>query len=159
MLSTGCNTDPVLSEIPEVSFESVSVYKNMAGKDSMIVLKINYKDGDGDLGLSQSDTFPPFNFGSPVFNNFFVNYKVKTGNSWQNILIPGTADTLNFNQRIQRLNLSNKDKAVKGSIDLRIPASPYPGLKPDTIKLISYLLDRKLHKSNLAESNEIYLKH
>ena len=155
----GCNTDPVISETPEIRFESVTVYKNISGKDSMMVLRINYKDGDGDLGLSDSDTVPPFNFGNEGFYNFIVNYRVKKGNKWQGLILPGGSDTLNFNQRFQRLNLSDKAKKVSGSFDLRIPAAPYPGINPDTVQLISLIMDRKLHKSNLAASNEIYLKH
>ena len=124
-----------------------------------MVLRINYKDGDGDLGLSEKDTFPPFNFGNAGFYNFLVGYKVKKGTIWQGIVLPGGSDTLNFNQRFQRLNLSDKVRAVSGSFDLRIPAAPYPGINPDTIQLTSLIMDRKLHKSNLAISNEIYLKH
>ncbi|MFM9945536.1 MAG: hypothetical protein ACKVQB_09925 [Bacteroidia bacterium] len=155
----GCNDDPIQSEIPEISFGSASVYKNMAGKDSMVILTINYKDGDGDLGLAADDTLPPFNFGNQGFYNLFVGYKIKKNGIWQSILIPGSADTLHFNQRFQRLNLGDKEKAVTGSLDLRIPASPYPGILPDTIKLISQMMDRKLHKSNVSESTEIFLKH
>ena len=159
LLSFGCNTDVVESEIPEIGFESVTVYKNIQGKDSMLVLSINYKDGDGDLGLSVGDTFPPFNFGSDGFYNLLVGYKIKKNNVWQSILVPGSSDTLQFNQRFQKLNLSDKKKMVSGNLDLRIPASPYPGVFPDTIKFISQMIDRKLHRSNVVESNEIKLKH
>lgn len=155
----GCKPDAPVSEIPEISFNSALVYKNRAGKDSMIVLSINYKDGDGDLGLSIGDTFPPFNFGNQGYYNFLVGYKVKKNNIWQSILIPGTADTLQYNQRFERLNFSQKKKIISGDMDLRIPASPYPGVFPDTIKLISQIMDRKLHRSNVVESKEIKLKH
>ncbi len=159
LLSFGCKTDQVVSEIPEISFESVSVYKNMSGKDSILVLSIKYKDGDGDLGLSVGDTFPPYNFGGEGFYNLLVGYKIKKNNIWQNILVPGSSDTLQFNQRFQRLNLSEKKKMVSGNLDLRIPASPYPGVFPDTIKFTGQMIDRKLHRSNLVESSAIKLKH
>lgn len=159
MLFTNCNTDPVISEIPEINFESVTLYKNRAGKDSMIILTLNYKDGDGDVGLSEADSLPPFNFGSAGFYNLLVGYKIKKNTIWQNIILPGGSDTLNFNQRFQRLNTSSKSKAVSGTIDLRIPASPYPGIFPDTVKLVSQMVDRKFHKSNITESSAINLKH
>lgn len=159
LLVSGCNTDPVLSVIPEISFESVTIHKNIAGKDSLIILSINYKDGDGDLGLSVNDTMAPFNLGGEGFFNFLVGYKVLKNNAWQNILIPGSSDTLNFNQRFERLNPTEKKRTVSGIIDLRIPASPYPGLFPDTIKLVSQMMDRAMHKSNVSESTPILLKH
>jgi hypothetical protein len=159
LLLNNCNTDPFVSEIPEINFESVTLYKNRSGKDSMIILTLNYKDGDGDVGLSEADSLPPFNFGNAGFYNLLVGYKVKKNAIWQNIIIPGGADTLNFNQRFQRLNTTNKNKTVTGTIDLRIPASPYPGIFPDTIKLISQMVDRKLHKSNITGSSAINLKH
>ena len=125
----------------------------------MIILTINYKDGDGDLGLSDSDTLPPYNYGNVGFYNFLVSYEMKKNNIWKRIIIPGSSDTLNFNQRFERLNKSDKVKKVAGTIDLRIPASPYPGILPDTIRLECKMMDRRLHNSNSAMSNDIYLKH
>jgi len=155
----GCTKDFVSSIIPEISFQSATVYKNRMGSDSIVILNINYKDGDGDLGLSESDTFPPYNFGNIGFYNLLVSYEVKNGNSWKKIILPGSGDTLHFNQRFERLNKSDKEKAVTGFIEIRIPAIPYPGIEPDTIRLVSQVMDRKLRLSNMAISNDIYLKH
>lgn len=159
LLFFSCNPDSVISEIPEISLGSVTVYKNIAQKDSMIVLSINYKDGDGDIGLEAGDTIPPFNYKSEGYYNLLVTYKIKEGNDWKKIVISGSSDTLNFNQRFERLNKSDKSRAVSGTIDLRIPASPYPGIFPDTIKLSCQMLDRKMNKSSIVESTEIKLKH
>ncbi len=125
----------------------------------MVILSINYKDSDGDLGLSKEDTMPPYNFGNVGYYTLLVGYKVVKNNIWQSILIPGSSDTLHFNQRFQRLSTGNKKKAVSGNLMLRIPASPYPGLKPDSIILVSQMMDRKLHKSNIVVSYAKKLKH
>lgn len=159
LLFFSCNPDSVSSEIPEISFGSVTVYKNITQKDSMVVLSINYKDGDGDIGLSESDSFPPFNYKNVGFYNLLVSYKVRKKSVWQKILIPGSEDTLNFDQRFQRLNPNDKKRTVSGNMELRIPASPYPGILPDSIKLSFQMLDRKMHKSAIVESTEIKLKH
>ncbi len=131
----------------------------MTGKDSILKMTLNYEDADGDLGLSKEDTFPPFNYLGGFYYNLKVEYFIKENKQWKKILIPGTGDTVNFNQRFPRLNLSERSKPVKGQMELNIPASPYPGIFPDTIKLACTMLDRKLHQSNIAHSKEIILQH
>lgn len=154
-----CNSDPAYPEIPEINLESVKVYKNRLGKDSMIILNIKYTDGDGDLGLDENDTMPPFNFGNIGFYNLTIGYEAKKDNNWQKIIIPLSSDTIQFNQRFVRLNKTNKTKTILGNMEVRIPASPYPGIKPDTIRLICRMSDRKLHYSKTVISSEINLKH
>ena len=74
-----CKDDPEISKTPEINFGEFLLYKNISGKDSMIVLRINYEDGDGDLGLSSTDTLPPYNYGNSAFYNLFVTYQVNNG--------------------------------------------------------------------------------
>ncbi len=35
---------------------------------------ISYTDGDGDLGLSDTDTYPPYNVGSEYYYNMIIDY-------------------------------------------------------------------------------------
>jgi hypothetical protein len=154
-----CNTDPIYPAIPEIEMGSVRIYKNRLGKDSMVILKINYKDGDGDLGLNESDSLPPFNFGNIGFYNLKIDYKVWENNTWKKIIIPQTNDTVQFHQRFLRLNNTDKAKTVLGTMEIRIPASPYPGIKPETIQLSCQMTDRKLHYSNPITTSDIILKH
>lgn len=125
----------------------------------MIVLRINYEDGDGDLGLSGSDTLPPFNFGNFAYYNLFVTYEVKNGTNWGKVINPSKLDTINYNQRFPRLNITAKKKHITGYLDLKIPASPYPGIKPQLVRFGFVLMDRAFHKSNFVRSNDIFLKH
>ncbi|MCB9251462.1 MAG: hypothetical protein H6605_03295 [Flavobacteriales bacterium] len=145
--------------MPELEFNHVNLYKNKQGADSMLVFNLSYSDGNGDIGLSESDSLPPFNFGGGYFYNLFVTYFVKKGNVYRKILNPSTNDTIDFNQRIPRLNLSKKDKKIEGTFDLRIPASPYPGIKPDTVRFEFRIADRSLNTSPLVSSGDVILKH
>ncbi len=153
-----CKDDPEISKTPEISFGEFLLYKNISGKDSMIVLRINYEDGDGDLGLSSTDTLPPYNYGNSAFYNLFVTYQVNNGIKWEKILNPSTSDTIHYNQRFPRLNLTKKDKHITGFMDLKIPASPYPGIKPSGVRFGIVMMDRALHKSNAVSSGDIFLK-
>ena len=38
------------------------------------VLKFEFTDGDGDIGLEDRDTFPPFNPGSKYYYNLIIDY-------------------------------------------------------------------------------------
>ena len=155
----GCKKEPTGSSFPEISYEASFVYKDKLGKDSMLILSIGYKDDEGDLGLSSQDTLPPFNFGNSGFYNLNVSVEEQKSNIWMPIIIPATKDTLNFNQRFGRLLDGNKPKKIMGVIDMRIPAQPYPGIKPSLVKFKVYIYDRKMHKSNTITTNAIFLQH
>jgi len=159
ILCIACKDEPSISEIPQINFQKVSIYKNIKGNDSMIVLSIDYQDGNGDVGLDSKDTFPPFNYGGKGFYNLFVTYHVYDGLSWQSLVRPLTLDTINYHQRIPRLNQSESPRRVSGTLDLRIPASPYPGIKPSKVKFGCTLLDRNFNVSNTIQSTDINLKH
>jgi hypothetical protein len=59
---------------PQIEYLDFVKYQNTQGKDSIGVLKFKFTDGDGDIGLDQQDTFPPFNEGSLHYYNFYVKY-------------------------------------------------------------------------------------
>lgn len=159
LILNACKDEPNGLQVPQISIGGIVLYKNNTGSDSIIKLTIKYSDEDGDLGLSESDTLPPFNFGSDYFYNLKIKYLVKKAGQWQHILKTGTSDTINFNQRFKRLNESNKKRKVYGEFEIRIPASPYPGIKPDTLKMVCDITDRSLQKSNEATTDIIILKH
>ena len=159
LILNACKDEPSGAQFPEISIGGVTLYKNNVGNDSMINLVVKYSDNDGDLGLSESDTMPPFNFWSIYFYNLKIKYLVKNNGKWQQITKTGNADTINFNQRFKRLNESNKKRRVFGEFEIRIPASPYPGIKPDTIKMECMAIDRSQHVSNIAQTGIIILKH
>lgn len=150
-----CRTDaPVFSDIPNLTLDKVEQFK-LDGKDSSVVILLNYTDGDGDIGLEETDTFPPFNFGSPNFYNLKINvYRIDNGIKYP-IIIPSTTDTLNFNDRIKNLTPTGKSKTISGSISINLNAIPYPGILPDSMSYSIQIIDRKLNKSNTIETNPL----
>ena len=74
MLFYGCKKQEIVSPIPTLTFVGFDQIKNSSDKDSSGVLRLQFTYGDGDMGLSPSDTFPPFNYGSVFYFNFFINY-------------------------------------------------------------------------------------
>lgn len=104
----------------------------------------SFTDGDGDIGVSQSDTVAPYDY------NMFLKYFEKQNGIFVEIL-----PTVPFNYRIPVITPEGQNKTLEGEIAIRInfyynPFSPY-----DTIKYSAYIMDRALHKSNTIETREI----
>ena len=112
-----------------------------------VVLSFNYTDGDGDLGLDDSDTLYPFGVNDPHYYNLIIDYLKWNGSHF-------VADTVNFNSRFKRLVDGDEEKAISGTMEylitLRNPLSPN-----DTVKLRTHIIDRALHESNTIESEII----
>lgn len=160
VMLTSCRDRESLPVVPEISFNSYSKITNAAGKDSLVRIKFNYLDGDGDLGLSERDTFPPFHFTATnkYYYNIFIDYLEKQGNVFVPVTVPFSSDTIRFLYRMDVITPDGKNKAIKGDITMDIDLSPYP-VKPDTIKFKVQIADRALHLSNVAESPEISMNY
>jgi len=155
VLLFSCKADaPLFSDIPNLTLDKVEQFQR-DGKDSSVVITLNYTDGDGDIGLEETDTFPPFNFGSAYFHNLLIQvYRIENGVKIP-IIIPSTTDTLNFNDRIKNLTPTGKIKSISGQIKINLNAKPYPGILPDSMSYKVQIIDRKLNKSNAVETNPL----
>lgn len=129
------------------------------------IVSFSYTDGDGDLGLDDSDTLPPFGFRDAHYYNMEVDYlKCVNGEFVVTPLLsphvptsPADTvlwDTITFNARFHRLRDSDDPKAISGMMDYRLvvknPFSPN-----DTIKFEIRIVDRALHESNTIQTDAI----
>lgn len=136
---TGCKKDDNISEIPHIEFKDF-----VATGDSAYVL-LSFTDGDGDLGLSESDTAGEFRY------NFFMRYFEK-----QNGQFVEREFSPPFNYRIPTLTQSSRSKSLVGEIKVSITPFFYDFLSPyDTLKYEIYIKDRALHESNRVTTPEI----
>lgn len=147
---------------PKIAYEGFTylVYEDSTFSGEGIV-SFSYTDGDGDLGLDDSDTLPPFGFHDAHYYNMVIDYmKCVNGEfvkmpllSWN----PQTQsyDTVTFNARFRRLLDSEKPKAISGRMEYKLtvqnPLSP-----DDTIKFEIRILDHALHESNTIQTEAIY---
>jgi hypothetical protein len=131
---------------------SLTKISNNTTIDDKGVLKIFFTDGDGDLGLADFDTMPPFNKNSEYYYNYFITYFEKQHGTFKKVDLPVT-----FNSRIPRIASKGNSKSIKGEIDLEIyinnPFSTY-----DTIRFEASICDRALHMSNVITTSEIIIK-
>lgn len=156
-----CEPDEVgFSDIPVIAFESLEVFKDVNGKDSMITLAITYQDGDGDIGLTATDTAPPFNFGSPFFHNLPVTYLVENSNGeYEELLSPGSDKPYgNQHERVPNLTPEGKYKAIEGMLYVDLIANP-ENARPNKVKFEVNLIDRNLNVSNTVVTPMVELEH
>lgn len=122
------------------------------------IMKFKFTDGDGNVGLANRDTMPPF---QPSINpvnlyhwNFWINYYEKINGEWVQIELDPSA----IYTRIPRLDPEGQNKALEGEVVIDMegwfPLNP----AADTVRYGAILLDRDLNKSNEAFSEEIIIQ-
>lgn len=147
-----CHEITQYSEIPAIE------YKSHIARDSVdilgnstryIELSFSIIDGDGDFGLADEDTLPPFD---TIYNfNFFPTLFTKndTGFVEVNIAYP--------NFRIPFVQVENH-KAYKADIIIEMEyISAF--LQSDTIKYDFFVVDKALNESNTITTPEIIFEY
>jgi hypothetical protein len=163
-----CKEKEIYPVIPSIEFKSHYFMRDPnsigVGNDTLLAIVFSYKDGDGDIGLNEGDTFPPYDtkpdsflrITNPYFYNIHIEYLEKHGNEYKPFIIPNTTDTFKVLARVSSLTPEGKFKAIRGEIDYRFLPPLFPERK-DSIKVRIKLYDRALNQSNIAESPMILL--
>jgi len=127
------------------------------------ILKFEFTDGDGDLGLAKGDTFPPFNPGSKYYYNLIIDYfEVRNGVETPVALTFYNSETEQFDTvylsaRIPLLTPKGSNKALSGEINDTIFIYNYYS-DYDTLFIKFKIVDRALHESNLESTPYIVRK-
>ncbi|MDT8308561.1 MAG: hypothetical protein RQ866_03465 [Bacteroidales bacterium] len=141
---------------PAIAYKDFILTLTDEGKPDKGILILSFTDGDGDIGLSEADTVPPFNPGSKYFYNFYISLFKKENGHYEKIIFPDTNFT--FNSRIPEIELTGNSKSIKGTIeytfDLQI-MNAY--LNIDTIRIETYIYDKALHQSNIVVTPDIVI--
>jgi hypothetical protein len=119
-----CFKKPQFSNVPEIKFRN---FDRFAKRDAFIRgdsirININYRDGDGDLGLSNADTtgsYRRFTSGSILnrfYNNFFVRIFRVAGTTENEIIL----NNLTYDGRFPLLNPELRNTPLEGVINYGI---------------------------------------
>ena len=131
------------------------------------IIAFSYTDGDGDLGLDDGDTLPPFGFHDTHYYNMVIDYlKCVNGEFVKMPLLsphvptsPADTlvlyDTVTFNARFKRLRDSEEPKAIGGTMEYKLTVQN-PFSPNDTVKFEIRILDRALHESNVIQTEPIF---
>jgi len=163
-----CTGEPDFSFTPEIGFNRIQVITtaspdilgNISKRDS-VVLSINFKDGDGDLGFSEDDYKALISKTGDSVKTFDVNIFVAKNGKF---VKSNPAEKLGGNLKGFRFKQGTKSGPIEGVIDYSINFGytnydKIPGLtgKSDTVKFSVQIIDRALNKSNITETIPIIL--
>jgi len=147
---SSCIQSQKFPDEPQIEFVAYTFTDSMdllSNVTHLGLLTISFTDGDGDIGLYQSETQYPYDF-----NIFIYRIGISAGAP-----VLTDMDTLNF--RIPYLTPESQNKTLRGEIDIdinlykdQIPKYPY-----DTMYYELYIKDRALHVSNIITTPEIVL--
>lgn len=127
-------------------------------------MRFSFTDGDGNVGLSASDTLSPFNATNDPVNkyhwNLWIRYYEKIDGVWYEYQsddpnAPLYLDPNSTFTRIRRLDPEGQNKALEGEIIIDMTGW-YPLTLADTVQYGVVLIDRDLNLSNEAKTEEIY---
>ena len=141
-----CDKDKDYPDTPVITMSQKQEYSNPV---NMI---IDFTDGDGDIGLNERDTLPPYNFNEDPFNKYYYNlllyYFEKNDSIWQEIELP-----VPYFYRIPVITPRGQNKALNGEIEVAISL---PFNRPDSIRFEIILIDQALRESNRLQTPVIY---
>ncbi len=161
LIFSGCKKFEEYPDVPVITYTDFRVLMNPStGITERGVLVFDYKDGDGDLGLSTRDTLFPFNRSNKYYYNLIIKYYEKQYGVFVEVpLLSWNADsarfdTLTFNSRFPVLTPESGNQAIKGIFeDTLFIYNPLSNF--DTIKFEAYIYDRSLNQSNSISTTEI----
>jgi hypothetical protein len=148
---TGCIQDEQYPLVPEIEYGGFATVRDITNKDSLGLITISYKDGDGNIGLFAWDTVEPYKY------NFYLKFLQKHNN--QIVEVKPVDSTVTFNARIPILTPSGRNKNIKGDITMTLELYfARQLLLSDTIGFEIYIKDRALNKSNLVNTPLFIIK-
>jgi hypothetical protein len=142
ILLSSCLKVEKLPPEPHIDFKSFGAFANDSAS-----LTIAFTDGDGDVGLTDADTQPPYD------NNLFLEYYEFDNGVWNNVDL-GSSPYIAY--RVPDLTPTGQNQTLEGEIAIALePFSFMHNTGADTIKYSITLWDRALHVSNSVETGTI----
>jgi len=135
-----CLPDPEFSEVPTLGFESL-----VTQPDGRATLTLRFTDGDGNVGLSQGDTLPPFCQSCEHHHNLVGEYQEWNDSAWQTppLLVP-------YAYRVPVAEPTGSSPALDGTIALELTSWYLTGTDADSVRFVWTLWDRDLNASDEA---------
>lgn len=138
----GCLPEVQYPDEPQIEFTSFE----MQG-DGSRELVISFTDGDGDVGLSQADTIPPFCPTCEFHQNLHCDYEEWQGEMWVPINLNPDAGQIPFYYRVPVAEPTGQNPALNGTI--RVDMNSWYLSSPfDSLRFRVTLYDRSLNVSN-----------
>lgn len=168
--ASSCISPPDYSDTPRIKAKTTSVVRLASEMGQLpidsVTVTISFEDGDGDLGLSTTDTMAPYNDATvngvqtnPNYFNYYVQPQTKVGDQWKDFVQNQSIGIGEYNGRFPRLGPeSGKEAPLKG--DLRRNLSlQYGTIEAGTeVRFRVSIRDRALNLSNEVFTEPIIIK-
>ena len=167
-----CISAPNFPIVPEIEFSEVRVAHVAAGSQNAVdtlTFVLNFRDGDGDLGLSPEDLkVAPYNTTTGGHNNrgygynYFIQPFIKnsSGQFVQFVNPPPFGKVGEYDSYFPRLDGDKaKPAPLKGTLNYKFPITlDGSAFKPGQVfRFEISILDRALHESNKITTSEVKL--
>lgn len=149
-----CRKEPNYSDVPKIDFNRVEhyqIFRDFNFEDSLNI-KLNFEDGNGDLGLDPDDINGNDKFTGKFAQNYFCTLLKKKDTSWVEV-------DKDLNGTYLRL-LETGAGPIDGILNYAVIINPLIEteiIDGDSIKFEIYILDRALNQSNTISTNSIVL--
>lgn len=148
---SSCKNKEKFSVVPHIEFVSLEKVDNGSGSDSQANLTIYFQDGDGDIGLDETDKDSVFAIDSYYYYNFFIDLYEKTNGVWVRQELPTP-----LHARIPHLS-NSVPESIEGKLTITtFINNPYS--THDTVRLQCFIVDRALNHSDTITTPEIIVK-
>ncbi|GGF12949.1 hypothetical protein [Hymenobacter cavernae] len=156
---SSCITAPDYSDTPSIDFKRITKERYVTGSGTFDSVKvtISFKDGDGDLGLSNDETNSPYQekntdgTANRFYNNYFFQAQILRNGEYKDTILNG----IPYDSRYPLLNTSGRAEPLKG--ELTLSQEVFAGTFPTGSK-VRYkvsIVDRALHESNTILTDPI----
>ncbi len=158
VIMMSCKKIQTYPDIPEVHFKSYTAENSvdvLGNKVKLVELVFTFVDGDGDIGLKQGDTVPPYV--GKYRNNYFSTLYVKENGKYKKIENISVS-----NYTIPYIEPQGQNKTLKADVKVKYEYSMSQEndtlFNYDTIMYKYYIVDRALNQSNIDSTSDIFFK-
>ena len=159
--STACYQEPDFSTTPSISFNSVTkftladTFSGPNGKKDSVIITIDFKDGDGDLGEPAP---PDLGRNDPKYGDWGI-YELKTfrklpNGTFEEVILPEN-NKLFFPELLKGSKKNNRRSPIEGVLDYSTIFYYGKNKKMNVVKFKIRIRDRALNVSNVIESDTI----
>ena len=150
LLTVSCVEKVDYPLVPDLEYNNFVKIDNGLGYDDKGILYLGFTDGDGNIGLADGDTFPPFDPQSMYYYNFFVRYFEQQNGTFVEVELP-------FANNARIPVLSENENPLKGEIALELFINNFTSAF-DTVRFEAFITDRDLNHSDTVSTPPIIIQ-
>lgn len=167
LLLNACITPPDYPDTPSIEFKSITsrrIVKPSGETYDTVTVTVSFKDGDGDLGLSTTDTAAPHNQYNPSStdpnrtpNRFYNNYFFQPMVKGEDGVFRPKDFAFPYDSRFPRLTNSDRSEPIKGDLNFGQSFSRGAFDPGSEVRFEVSIVDRALHESNKVTTSSIII--